>query len=162
MLANGLHPNYRQIDAADWRWPHFEPVELACKCGGKRCGGEYVHDAAFMDALEALRVAVGRPFRINSGRRCPGHNRAVGGARFSRHTVAGEGGGPSIAVDIYVGDWPDEAKRAILLGARRLGFGGIGYGLRFLHLDRRALKPGGKPAEWDYQKGGMAQWKALL
>ena len=38
----------------NWRWPHFTPVELACKCH-KHCKGEYFHDPRFLDALESVR-----------------------------------------------------------------------------------------------------------
>jgi len=38
-----------------WSWPHFRIPELACRCGGKFCGGEYWHMPDFLDALEALR-----------------------------------------------------------------------------------------------------------
>ena len=43
-----------------WRWPHFSVAELACRCAGRFCAGEYYHDAEFLDGLEALRAAAGR------------------------------------------------------------------------------------------------------
>jgi len=53
-----------------WSWPHFRIPELACRCGGKFCGGEYWHMPDFLDALEALREKMERPLLINSGHRC--------------------------------------------------------------------------------------------
>jgi len=29
------------LDLAAWRWPHFSPRELACRCGGHFCAGDY-------------------------------------------------------------------------------------------------------------------------
>jgi len=155
MIAARLHPNWRLLDPAAWRWPHFSLRELGCKCAGRYCQGEYYHDTLFLDRLEALRAAVGRPLRINSGRRCPLHNAAVKGASASQHRLR-------IGVDINVAGWPAADRRKLLVAIHALGFGGIGYGLRFLHLDPRPMKANGRPAQWDYQKGGMAQWKSLL
>ncbi len=133
-----------------WRWPHFSPGELACRCGGRFCGGEYFHDPLFLDALEGLRGAVGRPLKINSGRRCRRHNAAVGGAPLSRHALA-------IATDVSVAGWDDEGRRRLLVAARGLPFGGFGFARSFLHLDRRPRR-----TEWDYSTGGKARWTGLL
>ncbi len=38
-------------------WPHFSQTELTCHCG---CGRQEM-DAQFMEKLEGLRVAYGRP-----------------------------------------------------------------------------------------------------
>lgn len=139
----------------DWRWPHFEARELACKCAGRFCAGEYFHDPVFLTRLEAARLIVGRALKINSGRRCRRHNAAVGGAALSQHSAR-------VAVDISVVAWPGADRKKLLLAAHELGFGGVGYARTFLHLDARPLKPSGLPAQWDYQKGGMAKWLALL
>ncbi len=138
-----------------WLWPHFTPLELSCRCG-KFCKGEYYHDPAFLDALEALRVRLGQPLVINSGRRCPLHNTAVGGAPLSQHRMA-------LAVDISVAGWGDRARGALLLEAHVLKFSGIGFGTQFLHLDRRVLPPPRiSPAIWDYKNGGMKTWASYL
>ncbi|HEX8569890.1 MAG TPA: D-Ala-D-Ala carboxypeptidase family metallohydrolase [Caulobacteraceae bacterium] len=145
-----LHRSHHDAPREGWRWPHFAPRELACRCAGRFCAGEYFHDAAFLDALEQLRDAVGRPLTVASGRRCRLHNAAVGGAPLSMHAR-------TLAADISVAGWDDEARRRLLVSARALGFAGVGYGRTFLHLDRRA-----RPAEWDYARGGAKRWKALL
>lgn len=137
-------------DRAAWRWPHFTPNELACRCAGRFCRGEYWHEPRFLDRLEGLRAELGRPLRINSGRRCRLHNAAVGGAPLSMHAR-------TVAADVSVAGWDDAGRAALLRAARAQRFTGFGYARSFLHLDLRA-----RPAEWDYQQGGMRRWKALL
>lgn len=157
MIALGLHPDWRAIPTTPeggWRWPHFTPRELACKCH-RYCAGEYFHDPVYLDKKTALRGIVGRPLVTNSGRRCALHNAAVGGARNSQHRL-------KTADDLAVASWPPADRRKLLIGVHALDFGGVGYGLRFLHLDNRPLKANGNPAQWDYQPGGMAKWKSLL
>lgn len=89
-IRAGLHIAVSKVDLASWRWPHFQARELSCDCM-RHCHGEYYHSPAFLDALEAMRVLVG-PLKINSARRCKGHNTAVGGARASMHmrTIAAD------------------------------------------------------------------------
>jgi len=125
-----------------WHWPHFSIAELACRCGGRFCMGEYYNDADFLEALEALRKNVGRPLIINSGHRCAQWNAAVGGAPRSMHKT--------IAVDISL---IAQDRHALLTTARALGFNGIGMARTFLHLDRRAV-----PASWFY-KGARGLWQ---
>lgn len=115
-----------------WHWPHFSPEELACKCGGKYCGGEYFHDPEFLDALEALRADVGRPLVINSGHRCEGHNAAVGGAVPSKTSPGSMH--LKIATDISLRGHDRHKLRDKAISR---GFTGRGYGRTFLHLDRR-------------------------
>lgn len=155
MLKPGLHANWRAIDPADWPGIYWKPAEMGCKCGtGGRprfCEGEYWHDPVFVLALDALRLIMGRALRNNSGRRCKGYNAHIKGATRSQHLLR-------IAVDIDVAGWTDADRRKLLVAARMLGFTGIGYAATFLHLDRRP----GALVEWQYAKGGMAAWKALL
>jgi len=42
--------------------------------------------AELMGALQAVRDRYGGPVRVTSGRRCPSHNRDVGGVSNSYHT----------------------------------------------------------------------------
>ena len=107
-------------DADDWRWPHFAPAEMAC-----RGTGELLIDEALMDVLQATRIAIGRPMRINSGYRSPLHNRRIGGAQKSFH-VRG------MAADIALnGLDPDHLVRVALAH----GAGGVGLYNTFRHLD---------------------------
>ena len=60
----------------DWnQYKYFDPRKdsmLACPC----CGGCEM-DARFIDRLELAREHAGVPFTINSGARCPSHDRDV-------------------------------------------------------------------------------------
>ena len=134
--------DYTLFDTSLWRWPHFSPRELACRCGGWFCEGAYWHDPDFLDALEALRACAGRALVINSGHRCAAWNAHVGGAAHSQHKA--------IAVDIAL---TGHDRHALLAAARRLGFTGTGLGKTFLHLDRRPV-----PASWFYP-GSKTSWQ---
>lgn len=126
--------------AAPWPWENFAPHELACPC--RRCGGRLVYDFDFMEALQAVREAMGAPIKINSGHRCYHHNEAVGGAGASQHQI--------LAADISVYGHDRHRLRAV---CEAHGFTGIGLGETFLHIDRRAV-----PAVWDYGKGSRMAW----
>lgn len=141
MIASGLHKSWRDVSADEWAWPHFSARELACKCR-VHCDGEYFHNPLFLDGLERLRVLAGRPLKINSGRRCPLHNAAQGGAPLSQHKLA-------VASDVSLaGHDPRELAR----NAVAVGFTGIGFGRTFLHIDMRA-----RPAAFHYP-GGKIAW----
>lgn len=126
-IARGLHPSWALVDMAGWRWPHFSPRELSCKCGGRHCRGEYFHNPDFLDGLEALRERAGRPLVITSGRRCDRHNAAVNGAGRSQHKLA-------VAADVSL---MGHDAVELAAGAIAAGFKGIGFGRSFLHLDWR-------------------------
>ncbi len=125
-----------------WRWPHFSIVELACRCRGRFCKAEYWHAPEFLDALEALRVKVGRPLILNSGHRCAQWNAIVGGAPASMHKT--------LAADISLAG---HDRQALLRSARETGFTGLGFGRSFLHVDRRK-----RPAHW-YYHGSRTLWE---
>ncbi len=59
---------------------NFSRSEFACRC----CGKADI-DPRLVDALQELRDLANAPIRVTSGYRCPEHNRAVGGAKQSRH-----------------------------------------------------------------------------
>lgn len=141
-MASMLIAHFPDYDLTGWRWPHFTPRELACRCGGRFCAGEYWHDADFLDALEALRAEAGGPLAVNSGHRCDAWNRAAGGAGKSRHRT--------IAVDIALAG---HDRFRLLAAAERLGFTGIGLARSFIHLDRRPV-----PARW-YYKRSASLWR---
>jgi zinc D-Ala-D-Ala carboxypeptidase len=120
------YPSWRLVDLGEWtkRWPNFSPQELACKGTGA-----LKIDAKALDALQALRVAVGKPMRITSAYRSPSHNRKVGGAVHSRHLI-------SDAFDVQM---PGHDPAAFEIAARRAGFTGFGYyphsATPFMHID---------------------------
>ena len=120
--------------APAWRWPHFSIAELACRCAGRFCVGEYWHEPVFLDALEAVREDMGAPLVMTSGHRCAGWNAAVGGAPLSHHK--------RLAADIRLAG---HDRFALLAAAERAGFTGFGLARTFLHVDRRA-----RPARWTY------------
>jgi zinc D-Ala-D-Ala carboxypeptidase len=123
------------------RWPHFIARDIACRC----CGEVFV-DPDALDALERLRVALGRPLAITSAHRCALHNARVGGAPLSRHK--------RLAFDIALSGH-DPAR--LVAAARRAGFTGFGFGQSFLHLDTRA-----RAAHWFYGQRSKTQWTSVL
>lgn len=152
-MKDGLHAKVSEfiatIPAGAWRWPHFTPLELACKCKGQCCEGEYYHDPDFLDGLEAIRAALAshygeeRPIRINSGHRCKDWNKRVGGAVNSRHL--------DIAADIGLAG---HDRFAVRTAAEAAGFKGIGLATNFLHVDRRQ-----RAAVWNYGLESQRAWK---
>ena len=117
-----FHTHWREVPAAAWRWPNFSPAEIACRGTGKLL----VNEAA-LDKLQALRDRLGKPLIVRSAYRSPEHNRAVGGAKASKHI---EG----IAFDIAMANHDPEAFEA---AARAVGFQGFGFYPRsgFMHID---------------------------
>lgn len=104
---------------------HFSRVELA-RCfreNGARCkecrlaqpviqlpyGIEENLDSLVSNVLEPARERLGKPITVNSGFRCPIHNRAVGGVANSQH-IRGE------AADICCEDNRRLAKIIVELG----------------------------------------------
>lgn len=125
--AEGLHPTWKGLGWDAERWPHFTPRELACRCGGRFCKGEYFHHETFLDRLEALRELSGEALLLNSARRCKKHNAAVGGATRSQHTLA-------MAADISL---TGLSATKLARDALRAGFTALGFGRSFLHVDIR-------------------------
>ena len=125
-------------------WPHFSETELTCHCGCNR--QEMV--PVFMEKLETLRVAYGKPLPINSGFRCPMHNAQASQTGLSGPHTTGK------AVDIQISG---EDVYHLLGLAIKLGFTGIGlsqrgaHSSRFLHLDTIEPGPGRpRPFVWTY------------
>lgn len=106
---------------------HFDRSEFRCH----HCGRIKLVPALVWH-LEVLRSDVGRALVIVSGYRCPVHNRAVRGAKNSRHMVGD-------AADLVEGVVTvDEAAAA--------GFRGIGHrGQWATHVDLRPQR-----SNWSY------------
>jgi zinc D-Ala-D-Ala carboxypeptidase len=125
----------------DWkRWPNFGPEEFRCKHTGKL----HMH-AGFMDRLQRLRTAYGKPMRITSGYRSPEHPIESAKAQPGAHATGR-------ACDVAVQG--SDALRLIVL-AERLGFTGIGVQQkgtgRFIHLDDLPASDGRpRPHIWSY------------
>ncbi len=131
------------------KWKHFsyetDPM-LRCPCG--ECdGGEM--DPDFMRKLDNVRAAVGVPFKVTSGYRCPEYNAEI--------STTGEDGPHTTgrAVDIAM-HGPQVWKT--LAECRGRGIYGVGlkqhgdHASRFMHLDD--LEPqdskGPRPWVWTY------------
>ena len=116
------YPHWRDVPASAWRWPNFSPAEIACRGTGQL---KLVPEA--MDRLQALRNRLGKPLIVRSGYRSPAHNKAVGGAKASKHM-------DGTAFDIAMANHDPAAFEA---AARAVGFLGFGYYPRsgFMHID---------------------------
>ena len=121
-----------------WRWPDFLLAEMGCR----HCGETY-HWPAFMDALQAARDRVGRPFRVLSAHRCALHNARVGGAPRSQHL--------RLAVDIGL---RGHDRRALHRALREAGFTGFGFYTTFIHADM------GPERSWYGSTKARRQWQA--
>lgn len=106
------------------RLDYFKEHEFRCKCGV--CYSSVVMDKRLLVALDRMRSRFGKPIVINSGIRCPEHNREEGGIKNSSH-LSGK------AADIRVETDRDRFK---LIGlAIEYGIPRIGIGSGYLHLD---------------------------
>lgn len=86
-------------------------------------------DPAFMDKLQALRDQWGKPLVITSAARCSYWNDRINGSEKSQHLLGK-------AADILMPNAGDIPRFVAL--AEKTGFGGIGTGLTFVHVDGRA------------------------
>jgi hypothetical protein len=114
--------HWRDVPEREWRWKNFAPAEIACRGTGQL----KLHPEA-MDKLQALRDRLGKPLILRSAYRSPAHNRAVGGAKASKHM-------DGTAFDIAMANHDPVAFEA---AAREAGFLGFGYYPRsgFIHID---------------------------
>lgn len=62
---------------------HFHLGEFECGC---HCETQII-DSGLLDLLDTLREDIGGSIIIKSGYRCEKHNKAVGGAKKSRHLL---------------------------------------------------------------------------
>jgi uncharacterized protein YcbK (DUF882 family) len=121
---------------------NFSLGELRCKCGCKMPASVIVRLERLMAQLEVIRAEVKAPVQVISGYRCEKRNRAVGGAKESRH-LWGD------AVDLQVEGRTGKELREIVEGLIAFGKipdGGLGTyesRPRTLHYDMRLT-----PARW--------------
>jgi zinc D-Ala-D-Ala carboxypeptidase len=88
------------------------------------------------EVFEPARALVGRPLQVNSGYRCPGLNRAIGGSKTSAHMLG-------LAADIFPLGMP-LADAYELLAMSGLAFDQLILEFnRWIHIG--AAKPGAKP-----------------
>ncbi|MDX9738845.1 MAG: D-Ala-D-Ala carboxypeptidase family metallohydrolase [Candidatus Dojkabacteria bacterium] len=106
----------------------FELDEFTCKCG---CGTLKLNTEV-IEGAQDLRNEIG-PVYINSGYRCPKHNKAVGGKEDSQHLDGN-------AIDIVAADSSMRYK-VLMSNAIRKHFKGIGINFNkgFIHMDKRNI-----------------------
>lgn len=112
--------------------PHFTIDEFKCHC----CGACNMSEP-LLTSLGNLRKTLNHPINVNSGYRCPTHNKLVGGVPTSMH-LTGD------AVDISTISMPPETHHYFMALATTY-FTGIGIGKLFAHIDVRKNK-----AMWTY------------
>ena len=117
---------------------NFKVAEFSCKCGHFNCP-HYAIQQELVDALQALRDIAGYPIHVNSGYRCPSHNKEVGGERNSKHLLG-------IAADIRCDELSPKELKAIAEMVPEFRNGGIGVYDWGIHVDVR-----GHRARWDYR-----------
>lgn len=120
----------------DWsRYPNFKREEFTCRCG---CGRNEMR-SEFLERLQALRSAYGKPLHITSGYRCPQHPVEAAKAQPGMHAAG-------LAADIGISGSEAVALLRLALDA---GFRGVGVQQkgngRFLHVDLRET-----PTIWSY------------
>jgi hypothetical protein len=121
-MTTTFYPRWQDVPDRTWRWANFSPAEIACRGTGKLL----INEPA-LDRLQALRDRLGKPLIVRSAFRSPEHNRAVGGAKCSKHMTGA-------AFDIAMSNHDPAAFEA---AARELGFLGFGFYPRsgFMHID---------------------------
>jgi hypothetical protein len=124
MRENGyvFADHWSDVPPHEWTWPNFSPEEMACRATGK-----IKVSVELMDKLQALRTRCGKPLIVLSAYRTQEHNKAVGGASNSQHTLGK-------AADISLAN---HEPRTLEVQARLAGFSGIGRYPKnnFLHVD---------------------------
>jgi zinc D-Ala-D-Ala carboxypeptidase len=113
---------------------YFELDEFKCPC----CEQYGIRYSVTMKLDDARRDA-GVPFKINSGFRCPHHNKVVGGSSGSSHL-------DGWAVDIAATHSTPRFK--IVSSLIKVGFRRIGIAKTFIHTDDDPNKS--EPVIWVY------------
>lgn len=99
---------------------YFTDEELGCRCCGK-----LIIDRDFREKLNVARFFTGFPFILDSGYRCPKHNKDIGSTSVNH--IIGK------AADIKCTNDRERYKMVMaLIGAGMLG---LGLGNNFIHCD---------------------------
>ena len=88
-MTTTFYGHWRDVPDRAWRWRNFSPAEIACRGTGKLLINEPALDK------QTLRDRLGKPLIVRSAYRRLEHNRAVGGAKRSKHM---EGAAPAVGV----------------------------------------------------------------
>jgi uncharacterized protein YcbK (DUF882 family) len=121
---------------------HFHLAEFECPC--KKCDQELQYiDQELVAKLEKTRATYGSALKVNSGYRCPAHNKEVGGAADSAHVKG-------LAADITpLRKTLDDLDSLYEICYNEFSNIGDGRNLTFIHVDVRPAKPTGK-RHWVY------------
>lgn len=111
---------------------NFSLSEFECGCG---CCPEVKASFLLWGGLQSLRDIVGVPIHINSGFRCPAHNKKEGGYEFSEHLKG-------LAADIVIEGFSSVEMFVVAEQIRAFREGGMGvYPEKgHLHVDVRQTK----------------------
>ncbi|MCM1528506.1 MAG: D-Ala-D-Ala carboxypeptidase family metallohydrolase [Alistipes sp.] len=97
---------------------HFGVGEMRCKCGGTH---DTKLDTALIEKLEKLRAALNcSKIIVNSGYRCPTHDKNVGGSGSGQHTK-----GTAADIVCYNGNGGIISAKVVCCAAQDIGFTGI-------------------------------------
>ena len=112
---------------------NFKVNEFSCH--GYGCCSTVKIDTDLVNYLQKIRTHFKKPVAINSGYRCSKHNKAIGGASQSKHTMG-------MAADIVIeGVKPkDIAKYAESIGIKGIGLYETERDGYFVHVDTRTTK----------------------
>lgn len=123
------HPLPKEEAVPEERYTaHFKRSEMMCDCADACDGFPVAMDPAFMNRLEMLRQALGRPVIVTSGVRCETRNAEVGGIEGSWHLTGH-------AADIYC---PGITYEQVAQADRDAGFGVVTYPeAQYCHVEYR-------------------------
>lgn len=109
--------NYKS-DSTEMLAAHFSAAEMRCRCGGSH---DTKVDTVLIEKLEKLRERLGcSKIIINSGYRCPAHDKNVGGSGSGQHTM-----GTAADIVCYDGRGKVISSKIVCCAAQELGFTGI-------------------------------------
>ena len=108
---------------------NFSSKEFKCKCKNSDCTTTTIN-SNLPKQLQKIRNHFNKPVVINSGYRCAKHNKAVGGATYSKHRLGQ-------AADIVVKGVP---ALEVARYCETIGIKGIGLYETFVHVDTRTKK----------------------
>lgn len=130
----------------------FQDDEFKCHC----CN-EIKIDPKLIDVLQMIRDITERPIKINSGYRCPTHNKKIGGSPKSQHLLGK-------AADIVIKGLSVKQMYQVLVPFHKKYFAGLGIYPEqgFIHIDTRD-----EPTIWVYIKSqgkyfSLHEFQALL
>lgn len=121
----------------------FRAAEFDCQ----HCGARGIHQA-FVECLQGLRDAIGKPLVITSGFRCVRHPIEARKAKPGRHT---EG----IAADLRaIGAPLSTLYRTVLQEFPEFTGIGVAPHQNYIHLDTRPIPKGQRAVVWSYDRSG--------